>query len=217
MLLLAAATDLELKPLADLLGIRDDVDFLLTGVGLVETTLSLTRLLASRQGKAVTRVINFGVAGAFAKTGANLLDICLARSERLADMGICYGDRVEAFDSLNVPITWDADQSMLSNAFTQLQSLDRPCHKGPFVTVNSVSSTEARAAFFWERYEPLCENMEGAAVMRVCQEFGLPCLEIRSVSNFVENRDPAAWKLDDAAGHCARAVSHVLNSYTPKN
>ncbi len=214
MLLLAAATELELNPLTNILGKRSDVCFLQTGVGLLETTLSLSRFLNSPKGKAVNRVINFGVGGAFANTGAKLLDICLAESECLADLGICYGNQIEAFDSLDVPTHWDVDQPMLFDAFSKLQGLDLSCHKGPFISVNAVSGTDARAEFFWNRYIPLCENMEGAAVMRVCLEFSLPCLEIRAISNYVEKRNPTTWKLAEAANQCAKAVAHLLRPDT---
>lgn len=213
MLLLAAATDLELKPLADLLVEHENIHYLRTGVGLLETSLSLTRFLDSPHGRTVSSIVNFGVAGGFCQTGVGILDVCLAESERLADLGICYGDRVESFDSLDVPTFFEADQEMLSGAFLKLQALGLACRKGPFVSVNGVSGTSSRAEFLWERFGPLCENMEGAAVMRVCQQFALPCLEIRAISNFVENRNPASWKLDDAAAQCAKAVSCVVDLF----
>jgi len=63
-------------------------------------------------------------------------------------------------------------------------------------------------------YRGLCENMEGAAVARVCREFGLPCLELRCVSNLVEDRDRSRWRLRDACAMAAEAaalvVAHIL-------
>jgi len=210
MFLLTAATELERRPLADLLGKRKDVSYLLSGVGLVETALSLARFLGSSRGNNISGVINFGVAGAFADSGAKLLDICIAQRDCLADLGICYGNRIEQFDSLAVPTCFNADPQMFSIAADRLSTFDASCHQGLFITVNAVSATDERAGFFWQRYQPLCESMEGAAVMRVCQDFKLPCLEIRAVSNFVEKRNPALWKLEDAARHCAGAVAHIL-------
>ena len=45
MLLLVSATDLEMKPLREMLGALSGVDFLTSGMGPVETVLSLTRYL----------------------------------------------------------------------------------------------------------------------------------------------------------------------------
>jgi futalosine hydrolase len=211
MLLLAAATELERKPLADLLGKRDDVWYLLTGVGLVEATLALTRFLESPRGKEVSSVINFGVAGGFANSGVKLLDICLAQRDCLAGLGICYGNWVEKFESLAIPSCFDADQQMLSGAVSRLLTFAKSCHQGLFITVNGVSATDERAECFWEQYAPLCESMEGAAVMRVCQDFNLPGLQVRAISNFVEKRNPALWRLEEAAQQCAKAVAHILD------
>ena len=210
MLLLAAATELEVNPLADLLRQRNDAEFLLSGVGLVETALSLARFLESPKGRRISGVINYGVAGAFADSGAKLLDICLAREDCLADLGICHDNRIEKFDSLAVQTCFNADPRMFSAAVNGLSDFTTSCRKGPFITVNAVSGTAERADFFWQQYKPLCESMEGAAVMRVCQDFNLPCLEIRAVSNFVEKRNRAAWNLEGAALRCAEAVAHIL-------
>ena len=38
--------------------------------------------------------------------------------------------------------------------------------------------------------------MEGASVFKVCQEFNVPCLQIRSISNKVEKRNINNWNLD---------------------
>ena len=42
------------------------------------------------------------------------------------------------------------------------------------------------------------ESMEGAAFFFVCRQFNLPCLQLRSVSNNVGERDKSKWKMQDA-------------------
>lgn len=211
MILLTAATDFEMQPLTQLIGKPDGVCCLLTGVGCLETTLTLTRFLASAEGKNISRIVNFGVGGVFPATGRNMLDICLAESECLADFGVVHGEYVESFTTLKVPVSWPVDQTFLTEAVASLQQFEGVVHKGPFLTVNAVSATDERALYFQGRYGALCENMEGAAVVRVGAEFGLPCLEMRAASNFVEKRNPAAWKLIEAAEQCAKALAHLLN------
>ncbi|PKN23327.1 MAG: hypothetical protein CVU68_01250 [Deltaproteobacteria bacterium HGW-Deltaproteobacteria-3] len=61
----------------------------------------------------------------------------------------------------------------------------------------------------------LCENMEGAAVARVCQEFAVPCLEVRCVSNMVEDRNPANWQLAAAVQKCGQVVSLLIDRLAP--
>jgi futalosine hydrolase len=37
--------------------------------------------------------------------------------------------------------------------------------------------------------------MEGAAFFYACREAGVPCLQIRAVSNYVEKRNRDAWQI----------------------
>ena len=39
------------------------------------------------------------------------------------------------------------------------------------------------------------ESMEGASVMMVCEKFNTPSLQIRGVSNYVEERNKKNWDI----------------------
>jgi len=58
------------------------------------------------------------------------------------------------------------------------------------------------------------EAMEGFAVLRACELAGVPAVEVRVISNLVED-DRAAWRLDDALvvldGVVARLISALAN------
>ncbi len=55
------------------------------------------------------------------------------------------------------------------------------------------------------------ENMEGAAFMAVCCALGVPCAELRAVSNYTD--DPyESWHTDEAVEALAQAVVKVLRS-----
>ena len=98
MILVDCATELELHPLLELVPADENQwTSLVCGVGVVETTLSLSRMLEQKQG-AFTAVIHCGVAGAYVSDSgqtAKLLDICLAREELFGDFGICHGSHIE--------------------------------------------------------------------------------------------------------------------------
>jgi futalosine hydrolase len=53
--------------------------------------------------------------------------------------------------------------------------------------------------------------MEGGAVARVCEEFAVPCLAVRCVSNMVEDRNLASWQLAAAVQKCGQAVSLLVD------
>lgn len=55
--------------------------------------------------------------------------------------------------------------------------------------------------------------MEGAAFFYACLSAGVPCAQVRAVSNYVERRNRAAWKLGDAIAALAvtgRALLEAL-------
>jgi len=202
MFLVTAATEFEMKPFRSSCRL-DGVPQLVTGIGPVEAALSLYAWLSRHDGT-VRGVISFGAGGSYFQAGKEetpqLLDICLAEHEVLGDLGICLADRVERFTGreLRVPDTFSLDPQLLADAKRFLASRRIPFHSGTFVTVSCASGTEKRGKLLASQYHGLCENMEGAAVARVCREFALPCLELRCISNMVENRDTSRWQLQKA-------------------
>ena len=89
---------------------------------------------------------------------------------------------------------------------------------GTFVTVSTVTGTDKRARELEKRFSAssasgggaICENMEGAAVAHVCAMYGIPMLEIRGISNIVEDRDRSKWDIKTAAENCQKAVFVLL-------
>lgn len=62
-------------------------------------------------------------------------------------------------------------------------------------------------------YDAISENMEGAAVARVCRSYKLDWLEIRAISNMVVDRDTSSWRLGEALKRCAAFTGDFLNHY----
>ena len=44
------------------------------------------------------------------------------------------------------------------------------------------------------------EAMEGFGVLRAAQRAGIPALEVRAISNAIEERDRSRWRFEDAFG-----------------
>ena len=217
MYLIVAATPFELDPLLRACppGVR--FESFVCGVGPVEATLRLTALLARREAVGAPRyrgVINIGVAGAYrlAENGANLLDLCLAEREVLGDLGICDETAIVSLrsDTLEILDTFALDGPLLAEAEAVLAGGRMACRRGTFVTVSCVSGTSRRGDLLARQHQGLCENMEGAAAARVCREFGLPFLELRCVSNLVEERDLRKWRLREACDRCGEAAALLL-------
>ena len=215
MFLAVAATEMEMAPLYRMTA-GTDIGFLtlVTGVGPVAAALQLTRFLC-QEGTQVRGIVNFGVAGAYVQIQglqiASLLDVCLAEREVAGDFGICYGDDIDYLaKDLTGKITFDLDRSLLLQSGLVLQRNGMSPHLGTFVTVNSVSGTRARGENLRQQWQGLCENMEGASIARVAEVFALPFLEVRSISNMVEDRNPQNWRLEEACAVAADAASCLL-------
>lgn len=219
MYLVTSATEHEMQPFQALCPGGGGVRQLVTGLGPVETAVRLSSWLSRHPGP-VSGIINFGVAGAYTGspglTSTRLLDICLAEREVLGDLGICFADRIKRFSDkkLRAYDTFTLDRELRAQARRILAAENIFFHSGTFITVNCASGTARRGAMLAAGHRGLCENMEGAAVARVCEEFHLPCLELRCISNMVEDRDPGRWQLEKA---CVRAaeVTAVLVRHLP--
>lgn len=211
MFLLVSATETEMESLRLSLGRFPQVVPLVTGVGPVQSAVTLTKYLATCD-IAFEGAINFGVGGAFIDTGLGLLDICLAHKEIFGDLGVCRENEIGFFESGNMAVQteFDLKNSLLDQAETILQKQQIHYRCGNFVTVSCVSGTAKRGNYLRDKHQALCENMEGAALASVCQSFEIPYLELRCISNFVEDRDLTRWKLPQACSKSADTVGMLL-------
>lgn len=211
MILVTVASQIEQAPLLTLLEPSKDIHLLVTGVGPVETAFTLTRYLESLAIKPAM-IINTGIAGAYVsdKPGedAAMLDLCLAGSEVFGDFGVQLEDGYLYFDqAMAGEVQFDLDKKLNQRALTVLSAAAFHAIEGVFITVNSASGTGARGRILQRRWKGLCENMEGAAVARLCRYYQIPLLELRAVSNMVEDRDVSGWKIKEAAHKAALAVN----------
>lgn len=211
MYLIVASTGMELEPLTNLYRDAAGVGFLLSGVGPVESAINLTEYLAGVEPSYISAVINIGIAGGYPDAGIDPLAICLAETEVFGDLGICMESGIDQLDaSFAPPLEFTFDHQLLASAANCLREAGVQCHLGNFVTVAAACGTIDRSRYLRDKFGAICENMEGAAVARVCQKFSLPCLELRCVSNMVVDRDEQQWQAKEAVARCCAAVQLVL-------
>jgi futalosine hydrolase len=194
----------------------DHVHQLVSGVGPMESGITMSRFLGRHHTK-IRTVVNFGIGGAYfsgSDRQIELLDLCLAEREILGDFGVCYGERVEPFagDAFAAQSMFELDASLLATAQSALTAEALDSTAGAFVTVNGASGFKARGDYFADRYGAICENMEGAAVARVCELFDLPLVEVRAISNQVEDRTEEPWPIAEAAARAALAAMLIIRS-----
>lgn len=175
------------------------------GVGKIEAALALSRRLS--EGLPVA-VVNFGVAGVFPGVGLSVGEVCIVQEETLADEGVATQDGFEDLAELGLSSTvrWSADPRWVQRALAVLPGAARV--RG--TTVSTVSGTDALAQAYAARVSPAVESMEGAAVARVCEAFGVPWVQVRSISNRVGDRARGGWDLRLAKARLHEAVRALL-------
>ncbi len=210
MILVVAATSAELAELQDLA--LADVQFLVAGVGLVETTFNLTSYLLAHP--EISAVVNVGIAGGFPAASIDVLDCCLATSETIADLGVCFDRHVDPLDPalLAMGNEYPCDNALHTHFFQWLGRENHMVRTDKFLSVNGVSGTTRRGEMI-NTQGCICENMEGAAVARVCSGLHKDWLEFRAVSNLVIDRDPSAWQIQPAIKKYSTTLSAYLQEF----
>jgi len=168
------------------------VEVLVTGVGMINTALSLTKRLSE---KSYDLVINIGVAGAF--NTLNLGDVVEVTEDIFSEIGFENGISFSAFTDFDLKKKYKVEGK------TNLQQA-----KG--ITVNTVHGNEESIAEIIKRLNPDVESMEGAACFKVCQEFEIPCVQIRAISNKVEKRNKTNWDLPLAINNLNTTVAQII-------
>lgn len=186
------------------------------GMGKTNAAHALTALLESHS---VRGVIGFGIGGAYPGAGLAVGGVALATECVYGDEGVLAPEGWLSTEGIGIPL-WDrrfnafpVDAAWLAGARTALEGAGIAVRCGPFVTVSCCSGTAALAAERAARVPgALCEGMEGAALAHVAAIYGVPFLELRAVSNLVEDRDLARWRIADAAQAAQAAVRVVVGA-----
>ncbi len=92
------------------------------------------------------------------------------------------------------PFTHDYLLNPLDAVPAALASLPR----GTAVSVNTVSGEASTISRLEQQYQPTVESMEGAALHYACLMEKVPFLQLRTISNYVEQRDKSKWDIPTA-------------------
>jgi futalosine hydrolase len=222
-ILVVAATDAEVAPFLaglSLAGSGDartrrstraghDLDVLITGVGMVATAVWSARVLA---GGRYDLALNVGVCGAFDRgltpgTAVHVVSDCLP------ELGAEDGEEFLTMQQLGLIGPDDAP-------FTGGRLVNRTPPDNPAlrqlpavhgITVNTVHGSEQSIARVMRQIRVDVESMEGAAFMYACLTQNVPFAQVRAVSNTVERRNRAAWKLAEAIDTLGATALRIID------
>ena len=196
--------------------------YAVSGIGKVNAAHATTLMIERFQ---PDLIINFGVGGAYPSSGMSTGDVAIARREIYADEGIHIKNDFLTLEAIGIPLVrsgrkrWFNDfllenrstRKVLSHSVAAFQKERSYSIKtGAFATVSACTGTAKRAREIERRLGVICENMEGAAVAHICAIYGVPMIEIRGISNLVEDRNRDSWDIETAADHCQQTVADAL-------
>jgi futalosine hydrolase len=200
-ILLVAATHNELNTTIDWLRQRNgmmnshEVEVLITGIGSAATSYALTRQLLYRSPELV---IQAGIGGSF-RESLPPESVVLVSEEVFADLGAYQdGEFTDIFDlgladSNELPFT---NRILVNPGLDMFRKFGLEMVRG--ATINCISSTPAQVNTIIQKYNPVVESMEGAALHYCCLMENIPFIQLRVVSNFAGERNKNNWKLKEA-------------------
>lgn len=209
-ILLCAATEMEIGPTILALSQKEGhrVKFLITGVGMVACTYALTKEVLTNRPDAILQA---GVAGTLLPDQP-LASVVAVRSECIGDMGVIEDNAFRSLFDLKLlsrnAAPWQ--DGRLMNESHLLTTGGLPVVDG--VTVNEITTREDRMAYYHNALQVQVESMEGAALHYVALLENIPFLQIRSLSNFIGERNKKQWQLKEAIAKLNHELLHLLTT-----
>ena len=215
-ILYVSATAFEIAPF---LNQQPAADFLVTGVGAPMTVYHLTKRLQQID---YDLVIQAGIAGSFS-TSQPLGKVVFVNKDNFADIGISEQNNFSSIfekgfmDENEVPFT----KGWLENSEKRMDLF--PIEKCSAITVNMVTDNAEHINMLKTKFDAQLETMEGAALHYACLLEKIPFIQLRSISNYVGERDKTKWKMKEAienlnatllyiSEHLATQTSKPINS-----
>lgn len=188
--LIVAATELEVVSE----NIRN-FPVLITGVGMVNTAINLTKELIKSD---YDLVINMGIAGSFSDD-IKIGDVVEVVEDTFSEIGFEDGDKFSEFTDFGIKVSYS-----VKSKTNLIQA------KG--ITINTIHGKEGSITKIGDRINSDIETMEGASVLKVCEELNVSCMQIRAISNNVEIRNKNNWDIDLAIKNLNLEVKKILDT-----
>ena len=213
--LLIAATAKEIEPFLNWMKTATAAqqnslpDVLVSGIGLTATTYHLTRQL---QLKKYSCVIQAGVAGCFNRN-ISLGSVVLVGRDVIADQAVVELKQLKTlFDLKLVP----ADQFPYSKTWLVNPHRDLlkkiKLRKIKSISVNEITTSKQKIALYENKFTAVTESMEGAALHYTCLMEGIPFLQLRSVSNYIGERNKKKWDMKAAISNLNREIIKIVEN-----
>ncbi len=211
-ILVAAATAKEINPFIELTRTGDinNADILISGIGLTASTYHLAKQLALKK---YDLVIQAGVGGCF-DLRIPLGAVVAVKQDAIADQSVVELQKLKTlFDLKLVPQDqYPYKKGWLINPNKEvLNKTKLKIVKG--ISVNQISTSKQMIKFYRDVFDPVTESMEGAALHYVCLLEKIPFVQIRSISNYIGERNKKKWDMMDSVANLNDTLIKTINNY----
>jgi futalosine hydrolase len=206
-ILVVAATEFEIRPLlnrmnrvkepSDILTsytyLGHEIDVLVPGIGMMVTSFHLGRQLLTTH---YDIAINAGIAGTYGNR-IPVGDVVEVTCETMSELGAEEEENLVSVFELGLmdPDAFPFSKGLLvNNNPVKVPALENLMQvRGN--TVSMIRSSKEGIRQVRKFTEADIESMEGAAFFYSCLVSGIPFIQVRAISNFVEERDKSNWKV----------------------
>jgi len=211
-ILVVAATAKEIDPFIDLTrsGSFTNVDILISGIGLTASTYHLSKQVGLKK---YQLVIQAGVAGSF-DLNIDLGQVVAIKQDTIADQSVIELEKLKTLFDLNlVPQDqYPYKKGWLINPNKDVLKKTRlKIVNG--ISVNQISTSKQMIKFYRDTFDPVTESMEGAALHYVCLMENTPFLQVRSISNYIGERNKKKWNMMDSIINLNDSLIRIINNY----
>jgi futalosine hydrolase len=211
-ILVVAATAKEIDPFIELTRTGDisNADILISGIGLTASTYHLAKQLALKK---YDLVIQAGVAGCF-DLSVPLGAVVAVKQDAIADQSVIELQKLKTLFELKlVPQDqYPYKKGWLINPNSDiLKKTKLKIVKG--ISVNQISTSKQIIKFYRDVFGPITESMEGAALHYVCLMENIPFVQIRSISNYIGERNKKKWDMMDSIINLNDSLVSIINNY----
>lgn len=163
------------------------------GVGPVEAAAATAAAIATDR---PSMILHVGIAGARPESGLEPPSIVIGQSARYTDLGV---------PEKWAPRTVDASDMLIAAARRALPDAS-VCVIGTSAYVGGTVNADD---------DVICdvEAMEGFAVLRAAQLAGIPAIEVRAISNFIDEADRMQWKFAEAFAAIAAVTPRLVAEF----
>ena len=211
-ILVVAATAKEIDPFIGLTrsGSFTNVDILISGIGLTASTYHLSKQVGLKK---YQLVIQAGVAGSF-DLNIDLGQVVAIKQDTIADQSVIELEKLKTLFDLNlVPQDqYPYKKGWLINPNKDVLKKTRlKIVNG--ISVNQISTSKQMIKFYRDTFDPVTESMEGAALHYVCLMENTPFLQVRSISNYIGERNKKKWNMMDSIINLNESLIRIINNY----